>query len=106
MPASPIPGARFFAFCILQEIERTDAMADEAINRALAAAHVDPRDRALTVELVYGVLRHRDTLDWRLDHISDRPMERLPLPIRTVLRLGAYQLLYLERIPASAAVNE
>jgi len=106
MPASPIPGARFFAFRILKEIERTDAMADEAINRALAAAHIDPRDRGLTVELVYGVLRHRGTLDWRLDHVSDRQMERLPLPIRTVLRLGAYQLLYLERIPASAAVNE
>jgi len=105
-PASPTPGARFFAFRILQDIERTDAMADEAINRALAAAHIDSRDRALTVELVYGVLRHRGTLDWRLDHVSDRPMERLPLPIRTVLRLGAYQLLYLERIPASAAVNE
>lgn len=105
-PASPTPGARFFAFRILQDIERTDAMADEAINRALAAAHIDSRDRALTVELVYGVLRHRGTLDWRLNHVSDRPMERLPLPIRTVLRLGAYQLLYLERIPASAAVNE
>ena len=106
MPAFATSGARFLAFRILQDIERTGALADETINRAFAKVPIDPRDRALTVELVYGVLRHRGTLDWRLDHVSDRPMERLPLPIRTVLRLGAYQLLYLERIPASAAVNE
>ena len=106
IPAPATPGARFFAFRILQDIERTGALADEAINRVLATVHIDSRDRALTVELVYGVLRHRGTLDWRLDHVSDRPMERLPLPIRTVLRLGSYQLLYLERIPPSAAVNE
>lgn len=106
MPASSIPGARFCAFRILQDIERSGVLADEAINRVLARAHIEARDRGLTVELVYGVLRHRGTLDWRLDHVSDRPMERLPLPVRTVLRLGTYQLLYLERIPASAAVNE
>jgi len=106
MPSSATSSARFFVFRILQEIERTGALADETIHRALSTAQFEPRDRGLTVELVYGVLRHRGTLDWRLDHVSDRRMERLPLPIRTVLRLGAYQLLYLERIPASAAVNE
>jgi|SRR5687768_96163 16S rRNA (cytosine967-C5)-methyltransferase len=104
-PAS-VTSARLLAFRILQDIERTGAPADETTNRALSAAHVEPRDRGLTVELVYGVLRHRGTLDWRLDLVSDRPMERLPLPIRTGLRLGAYQLMYLDRIPASAAVNE
>ncbi len=104
-PAS-VTSARVFAFRILQHIERTGAPADETTNRMVATAHVEPRDRGLTVELVYGVLRHRGTLDWRLDLVSDRRMERLPLPIRTALRLGAYQLLYLERIPASAAVNE
>ena len=82
MPAFATSGARFLAFRILQDIERTGALADETINRALAKVHIDPRDRALTVELVYGVLRHRGTLDWRLDHVSDRPMERLPLARR------------------------
>ena len=105
-PASANHSARLLAFRSLQDIERTGAPADETINRLLTTAHLEPRDRGLIVELVYGVLRHRGTLDWRLDRVSDRPMERLPLPIRTALRLGAYQLLYLDRIPASAAVNE
>ena len=104
-PAS-VTSARVLAFRILQDIERTGALADESTNRVLSTSHVEPRDRGLTMELTYGVLRHRGTLDWRLDFVSERPMERLPLPIRTVLRLGAYQLLYLDRIPASAAVNE
>ncbi|WP_447985391.1 16S rRNA (cytosine(967)-C(5))-methyltransferase RsmB [Nitrospira sp. Nam74] len=104
-PAS-VTNARLLAFRILQDTERTGAPADESVNRVLSTAHVDPRDRGLTTELTYGVLRHRGTLDWRLDLVSDRPMERLPPPIRTALRLGAYQLLYLDRIPASAAVNE
>lgn len=106
MPTSATSDARLLAFRILQDIERARAPAEEAIHRLLPTAHFDARDRGLTVELVYGVLRHRGALDWRLDHVSDRLMERLPLPIRTALRLGTYQLLHLERIPASAAVNE
>lgn len=105
-PPRSHPGARGFAFRILQDIERTNVPSDEAMSRSFATTAIDPRDRGLIVELVFGVLRHRYTLDWRLDKISDRPMERLPLPIRTLLRLGAYQLFYLDRIPVSAAINE
>ncbi|MBD0305284.1 MAG: 16S rRNA (cytosine(967)-C(5))-methyltransferase RsmB [Nitrospiraceae bacterium] len=91
---------------VLQKLEREKSFADEALDRFLHHAKLDYRDRALVVELVYGVLRHRSTLDWRLAQIADRPFDRLPVSVRTALRLGAYQLLYLERIPASAAVNE
>jgi 16S rRNA (cytosine967-C5)-methyltransferase len=78
---------------------------EQATDFALRALD-DPRERSLAFELVYGVLRQRGTLDWRLNEVSKRPVERLPLPVATVLRLGAYQLLYLDRIPQSAAVNE
>lgn len=105
-PSPRKPSARSAAFDVLQEIERRHVFADEALDRRMSRVDLDPRDRALAVELVYGVLRRRGTLDWRLAHLSDRPFERLPLSVRTALRLGAYQLLYLERIPASAAVNE
>jgi len=106
LPARENSGARAFAFRILQEVERAGVASDDAINHTFGSRTLDPRDRGLIVELVLGVLRHRYTLDWRLDKVSDRTMERLPLPIRTTLRLGAYQLFYLDRIPASAAVNE
>ncbi len=58
------------------------------------------------LELVYGVLRRRLELDWRLDHVADRRMERLPAPVASVLRLAAYQVLRLTKIPHSAAVHE
>ena len=98
--------ARKVAFDILMEVERARSFADEALAWALGRGRFDARDRALVHELVYGVLRRRGTIDWRLIQLIHRPMERLPLVARTALRIGAYQILYLEKIPASAAVNE
>ncbi|MFQ5991546.1 MAG: 16S rRNA (cytosine(967)-C(5))-methyltransferase RsmB [Nitrospiraceae bacterium] len=98
--------ARKVAFDILMEVERARLFADEALERALGRGRLDARDRALVHELVYGVLRRRGTIDWRLIQLIHRPMERLPLAVRIALRVGAYQILYLEKIPASAAVNE
>jgi 16S rRNA (cytosine967-C5)-methyltransferase len=94
---------------VLLAVERDGAAADEALDHALVpsrAGGLDARDRALALELVYGVLRHLGTLDWRLDHVATKAMAKLPAHVRTALRLGAYQFLYLDRIPPSAAVNE
>ncbi len=102
----PLQGARVAALEALRAVERAHAYADEALDQSFARASLDVRDRALAVELVYGVLRHRLTLDWRLDQVADRPVRRLPLSVQTALRMAAYQLLYLDRIPPSAAVNE
>ena len=67
---------------------------------------LDSRDRALITELVYGVLRWQGRLDWVIDQqINIRP-EKVALPVRVVLRLAVYQLLFLDRIPAAAAVHE
>ncbi|MGH7164642.1 MAG: transcription antitermination factor NusB, partial [Nitrospiraceae bacterium] len=105
-PSSRSRGARTVARDVLLKIEQDGAFADELLDDALHQARLDSRDRALVFELVYGVLRHRGTLDWRLAHVSDRPLGRLPNHVKAALRLGAYQLLYLEKIPPSAAVNE
>lgn len=99
-------GARSVASDALLAIERRGLPADETLDALARRATLDPRDRGLAVELVYGVLRRRATLDWRLDRLADRPMQRLPLAVATALRLGAYQILFLDRIPSSAAVNE
>src|SRR6185436_15305141 len=102
----PSGGARAVALDALLMIERQRMFADEALERLAATAGLDARDRALAVELVYGVLRRQATLDWRLAQVSNRPIDRLPLLVKAALRLAAYQLLYLDRIPPSAAVNE
>lgn len=108
-PASPTGrswNARKIAAAALQTIERTRAFSDDAFDHITKDLVVSERDRHLAFELVYGVLRHYLTLDWRLDQVSRKPMARLPLTVATTLRVAAYQLLYLDRIPASAAVNE
>ncbi|HKW86426.1 MAG TPA: transcription antitermination factor NusB, partial [Nitrospiraceae bacterium] len=100
------PGARRVALETLLAIERASVFVDDALDRSLSRAGLDTRDRALAFELVYGVLRHQATLDWRLDQVADQTISRLPALVKTVLRMGAYQLLYLEKVPPSAAVNE
>lgn len=67
---------------------------------------MDGRDRAFAMELVYGVLRRQETLDWRLEPALKKPLHRLPLIVQMLLRMGMYQLAYMDRVPASAAVNE
>jgi 16S rRNA (cytosine967-C5)-methyltransferase len=109
-PPASSPGrswsARKIAAAALQAIERTRAFSDDVFDHITKDLMVSERDRHLAFELVNGVLRHYLTLDWRLDQVSRKPMVRLPLTVATTLRVAAYQLLYLDRIPASAAVNE
>ncbi len=66
----------------------------------------DGRDRSLVTELTSGTLRWMGALDYLIAGASGRPVSRLDPEVLAVLRLGAYQLLHLDRIPASAAVNE
>ena len=72
----------------------------------LSRQRLGPRDRALATELCYGVLRHRGTLDFLLCTVLDRPLGAVDVDVRNVLRLGAYQLFYLDKVPAYAAVHE
>jgi len=98
--------ARLVALEVLSTTQDRDLHAEDELDRISAAASLDQRDRALAMELVYGVLRLRSLLDWRVNQVSDRPVERLPPPIRWILRLGAYQILVLTKIPPRAAVHE
>ena len=104
--AQTVPSARSIALSLLVESVKSDEGVDVLLDRALARGSFDSRERALTVELTYGVLRRLATIDWRLEPVLDKPLLRLPVAVQMVLRLGAYQLLFLDRIPQSAAVNE
>lgn len=65
----------------------------------------DDRDNAFILELVYGTLRNRALLDWTLDQFSAQPVAKTDAWTRNILRLGAYQMLFLDRVPTSAAIN-
>lgn len=98
--------ARRLAFQALFLIDKKRLFADLAFDRVLGNHVIAERDRALAFELVQGVLRHKTFLDWRLNTVSNKPLQGLPLPVAIILRLGAFQILCLTQIPNSAAVNE
>jgi 16S rRNA (cytosine967-C5)-methyltransferase len=104
--ATTAPSARAIALSLLVESVKSEEGIDVLLDRALVRCSFDSRERALTVELTYGVLRRLATIDWRLEPVLDKPLPRLPIVVQMVLRLGAYQFLFLDRIPQSAAVNE
>ena len=103
---TPQHSVRQLALRVLCRVETSGAFADQLI-AALAVAHgLTPQARAFLRELAYGVLRWRNRLDWLLSHCSDRPLETLTPAVRNLLRLGAYQLSFMDHIPPYAAVSE
>jgi 16S rRNA (cytosine967-C5)-methyltransferase len=101
MKVSP---ARRAAFEILKRVEQEGAYSSVVL--AAADEDLSSRDRGLCHELVLGVLRNRLWLDRTIENFAAREVEKLDLPVALALRLGVYQLRFLTRIPASAAVNE
>ncbi len=105
MIASAIAPARAVAFDILLKIATTDAHSDELL-RSRAVDALSVQDRALVTTLVLGTLRWQLKLDARIRPLLSRPNAKLAPAVETALRLGAFQLLYLDRIPAHAAIGE
>src|SRR5262250_669282 len=101
MPVSP---ARAAAFKILLRVEREDSYASELLHSERLNS-LSVADRALATELVMGVLRWRSLLDRGLQ-VSSQPLERLDPEVLVALRLGVYQLHFLSKIPARAAIFE
>ncbi|MHB8767218.1 MAG: transcription antitermination factor NusB, partial [Deferrisomatales bacterium] len=101
-----LPDPRHLALTALEALERREGYADAALD-GLLSRHpgLPPRDRALVSHLVYGVLRWRSRLDAFLARASARPLARVHPRLLQILRLGAYQLLFLDRIPSHAAVG-
>jgi len=106
LKAGPVSQARYEALHILMRVERDRAFADIALEHALERARLDPRDASLCTEIVYGTLRWRRHLDWRLVPHLNRPLAKLDPWVRVLLRLTLYQLVFLDRVPRWAAVDE
>jgi len=83
-----------------------DAFADLALDAELSARRVSPRDAALATEIAYGALRWQRYLDWILTPHTRRRLDALDPRVLVILRMTAYQLVFLERIPAFAAVSD
>jgi 16S rRNA (cytosine967-C5)-methyltransferase len=102
MAVSP---ARAVAFEILLRVEREESYAAELLHSA-RLAKLPSRDHGLATELVMGVLRWQSLLDRRLAAASSQQLERLDGEVLAALRLGVYQLQFLSRVPARAAIFE
>jgi len=102
MPISP---ARVAAFEILLRVEAADAYASELLHSS-RLAKLAAADHGLLTELVMGVLRWRGALDIRIAQYANYSLSKLDREVLVALRLGAYQLLFLDRIPGHAAIND
>ncbi len=101
---SSVAPARAVANTVIRRVFERGAFADRAL--AAEARELDARDRALATRLAYGTVQRRGTLDHVIEKLASRPIKKLDPAVLASLRLGLYQLLFLDGIPARAAVNE
>ena len=95
---------RTTALCMLNELESPHASVERLFDQ-LSDSRLDARDRRFVRQLVTGTLKLRDRLDWIVDQFARRPVASLSPAAGNVLRLGVYQLLWLDRVPARAAIH-
>ena len=98
--------AREIALRIINEIENNGAYANIALAKELPRHKLSDQDRRFVTELVYGTVKAGETLDWILSFYIERSLQKIPPVILNVLRLGVYQLFFMDKVPASAACNQ
>ncbi len=96
---------RELALQVLVTCQQQGGWLDGVLKRSLTAARLDPRDAALAARLCYGVMQNRMYLDFCLSSFASMPLRRMEVRVLNILRLGACQMLYMDRIPVSAAVD-
>ncbi|HUI63216.1 MAG TPA: 16S rRNA (cytosine(967)-C(5))-methyltransferase RsmB [Bacteroidota bacterium] len=99
-------GPRGTAVKILNRVERTDSYLDKVLDIELKSPDLSDVDKGLLTELVHGVLRWQNRLDWVLNGFSHGNFSKSEINIKNTLRVALYQVLFLDRIPHAAAVNE
>lgn len=98
--------SRLLAVRVLERVQSSGAYADVLLHAALARSDLSAPDRAFATELVYGTLRWRGRIDYYLVRCLNGRLEELEPLVASALRLGGYQILCAERVPATAAVDE
>ncbi len=99
--------ARNTALFILNTLDKGRKTLDRVLEEDITdkEQYLSKRDRALVNALVYGVIRRRGTLDWIIDYFSNTRLNAIDSNVLNILRLGLFQVMYLDKIPVSAAVN-
>ena len=98
--------ARKAAFEILQKVFEDKAYSNIAVNAYFNRRPADDRDKALAVNIVYGVLTNLFYLDYQIKSYSNIPLKKISPSVLNILRISLYQIRFLSRVPDSAAVNE
>ncbi len=91
---------------VLVRVHRDGGYSNIVLDTVLKEGTFTPQDKALLSRLVYGVIERKLTLDYVIDKVSSVPLKKMHPTVREILRTGVYQLLFMDKIPASAAVNE
>ena len=94
------------ALKILYDISEKGAYSNIALNRHLEAERLGDTDRGFITELVYGTVKWRLKIDWIISQFSNIKLKKISPWILNILRAGTYQLLYMDKVPESAACNE
>ena len=97
--------ARTVALEAIRRVTDEGAYSTIVVPGALRRSHLDERDRAFATDLAFGTIRHLRSIDWALDRVASRPVARMTPSARTVVRLGAFQVLFTDVAP-HAAVGE
>ena len=98
--------ARSTALQALLQVEVNEGYSNLVLNKALKNAAMEPRENALASALFYGVLERKLTLDYIISQISKIEIAKIEIPVLLILEMAIYQILFLDKIPESAAVNE
>ncbi|ORT99634.1 Ribosomal RNA small subunit methyltransferase B [Anaerovibrio sp. JC8] len=98
--------ARERALKIINAVHEQEAYANVALAKELRKGGLSDMDRRFVTELVYGTIKAGETLDWIIRKYINRPLSKVSPIIRDILRMGVYQLKYMDKVPASAACNE
>jgi 16S rRNA (cytosine967-C5)-methyltransferase len=115
LPADTLPargranlyaGARNLAVKILNRVERTDSYLDKVLDAELKSAEISDLDKGLLTEIVNGVLRWQHRLDWVLNGFSHGNFSKAEINVKNAMRVALYQIMFLDKVPHSAAVNE
>jgi 16S rRNA (cytosine967-C5)-methyltransferase len=105
-PIAASSPARACAYAVIRRVFEQGAYADRTLHAEAARLALPPRERALATQLAYGTVQRRGTLDHVIAALAGRPTSRLEPAVLAALRLGLFQLAFLDRVPAHAAVGE